>query len=387
MNQTLFVLIMEDDGEALRQYERSFPKDYDGWEIVYDPCEDFDEAMKRLSSRRYDMVITDVYLNRTDRQKGVNPSDNKATEIIKSIRESHACPIVVTTDGPKPSDLELSPFVIYARKPTPGELEAEVKTLLATGIPIAARALHDELERQANSYLWGFLQQNWGKLNSDGVMSGQAIERLMRRRAAVQFGKIDKVGDEIGEVLVVEANEFYLYPPLSKKEYRLGQIIQHKESHELRIILTPHCHLTIQDSQTQPRADFILTSRIDDHDKVLFQLYPHPAKAYKGNDSDQHKEKLRRRIQSPADLGSPDGRYWFLPKFLDVPDSYCDLMQLQSLSISEIAENYESLAVLDSPFAEALQSCFSRLYSAVGLPKLNVEKFLHLIKNAEPPQS
>jgi DNA-binding response OmpR family regulator len=73
---------MEDDDDALRQFLRSFPKEHNGWRINYDPCNDFDEALERLESRHYDMVITDVYLNRRDVRKGVNPEDNKAADIV-----------------------------------------------------------------------------------------------------------------------------------------------------------------------------------------------------------------------------------------------------------------------------------------------------------------
>ena len=100
-----------------------------------------------------------------------------------------------------------------------------------------------------------------------------------------------------------------------------------------------------------------------------------------GRESKRLAEKVRRRINSPADLmGSPDGRYWFLPGFLDIPDLYCDLLQLESVPFASLRDDHDRLAVLDTPFAEALQSCFTRFYSSVGLPSLNPARFGHLAK-------
>jgi hypothetical protein len=70
-----------------------------------------------------------------------------------------------------------------------------------------------------------------------------------------------------------------------------------------------------------------------------------------------------------------------------MPDLYADLLQLQSLPTETVLQNWDSVAVLDVPFAEALQSCFVRFYSAVGLPVLNPERFIHLAQPADAQPS
>jgi hypothetical protein len=57
-----------------------------------------------------------------------------------------------------------------------------------------------------------------------------------------------------------------------------------------------------------------------------------------------------------------------------MPHLYVDFLQLESLKMRDALE-WESFAVLDAPFAEALQSCFVGFYSAVGLPMLDPERF------------
>ena len=102
-----------------------------------------------------------------------------------------------------------------------------------------------------------------------------------------------------------------------------------------------------------------------------------------GRTNDRKLRNLARKTQSPADLGQPNGRYWFLPKFLNMPDLYCDFLQIESLPFDTIESEYKRFAVLDTPFAEALQSCFTRFYSAVGLPGLQIDKFQHLIPDGD----
>ncbi len=59
-------------------------------------------------------------------------------------------------------------------------------------------------------------------------------------------------------------------------------------------------------------------------------------------------------------------------------DMYCDFMQTESIKFEELKSDYDRVAVLDTPFAEAFQSAFLKLFSVVGLPELNLERFQHL---------
>ena len=61
-----------------------------------------------------------------------------------------------------------------------------------------------------------------------------------------------------------------------------------------------------------------------------------------------------------------------------MPHLYVDLLQLESLEIKTALEDWETFAVLDVPFAEALQSCFVGFYSAVGLPMLDPARFMEM---------
>jgi hypothetical protein len=59
---------------------------------------------------------------------------------------------------------------------------------------------------------------------------------------------------------------------------------------------------------------------------------------------------------------------------------------MESIPLSAITgetKRFKRLAVLDTPFAEGVQACMTRFYSAVGLPNFNPERFKHLIAAAQ----
>jgi hypothetical protein len=69
-------------------------------------------------------------------------------------------------------------------------------------------------------------------------------------------------------------------------------------------------------------------------------------------------KKLKSWSSTPSvgEVGKPAGRYWYLPAFLDIPHSFCDFQQLESLPHAVLVEQYKPVAVLSPPFAESLLS-------------------------------
>ena len=367
----LDVLLVEDDHENLALLMKTLPSELDGNGIHWQPCDAFDKAKDLIAYRRYDLVVTDIYRDREGHAKG-DPQDESAREIVSEIRKRRFCPIVVFTDGSRPQSFEVGHFVRFADKSGGNdEILSQVSGLLATGIPQIVRRMHEDLDRSGPSYLWTFLESQWERLQSTDVRDLAVLERLVRRRAAMQLARPGIPGRQADEVDKVLGLEYYIYPLLSD-DLRLGAIIRNKEDRSLRVILTPHCYLTVQLGDKSPRAEHVLTIRMVSARDLIAKW---PGRAKKKEDD------LRRRTQLPADLGRPAGRYCFLPGFLDeIPDTYCDLLQAESLPIETITADYMCVAVLDAPFAEALQACFTRFYSFVGLPSLDLETVRHLMQ-------
>jgi len=370
----LDILLIEDDPENLRLLMESLPTSLAGHTLHWEPCGDFEEAVRSVMIRRYDLIVTDIYRDRKNKQKGADPGDERARDIIQEIRSKRFCPVLAFTDGSAPQSFKEEPFLRLADKSQGNkDILVKLQELLMTGIPAIARRLHDELDRTAGSYLWDFLEKNWIQLRDAGLGNPEVLERIVRRRASVQIGRLDPSAEDAEELGSVEGVEFYICPPISPKELRLGELLRRRGSLDFRVVLTPHCHLAVQPKATVPRAEFVLTVRTVTATELLKR---HPLEA---GTAEKKLRLLGRCLQSPADLGQPNGRYWFLPQFLNMPDLYCDLLQVESLEIGVIEKEYDRFAVLDTPFAEALQSCFTGFYSDVGLPTLIADKFKHLL--------
>lgn len=367
----LQVLLVDDDPESLHLLKESLPSEVSGHEVRWEPCNDFDEAVQRVKERRYDVVVSDVYRDREGKPKTAAAGEPRGGDIVAAIRGQRFCPILLFTDGTFPADYEDGPFLKLADKSQGNDaIINSLAELVASGVPELAHRLHDELDRASGSYLWEFLEDNWTSLDAGGLTAPPVLERLLRRRAATQLGRLDPNETDAAEVSVIEGAEFYLHPPISTN-VRLGEILVRDDDY--RVVLTPHCHLTVQPGKTAPRADYVLTVRTVDA-RTLFTESP-----VEGSTQAKKLASLRRRLQSPAEFGSPEGRYWFLPGFLGMKHRMADFLQMESLSYDQLRRDYKSFAVLDIPFAEALQACFVRFYSSVGLPVLAPERFEDLL--------
>lgn len=362
----LNILLVDDDLESLRLLGDTLPGEIEGQRIWWERCGAFDDALTRIRERRFDVVVTDVYRDQK-RKEPATGDPRGVTGVLEAIREQRFCPVLLFTDGSFPAEPPEGPFLKKADKsPGNAQIVEKLGELIKTGVPELAHRLHDELDRTSGSYLWGFLDRNWTAMQEGGLTGPAVLDRLIHRRASVQLGRLSDDGGQGIERPVVEGAEFYLIPRIASG-FRLGEIVRRED--EYRVVLTPHCHLVVQPDHEEPRAGFVLTTLTVPWGTV-FATHPLEGSAAKRLDG------LRRRLQSPADFGRGlKGRYWFLPAFLDMDNRFVDLLQLASLPYSELSGEWESFAVLDAPFAEALQSCFVGFYSAVGLPVLDPARF------------
>ena len=395
MNQTLDVLLTDDDPEVLAQLVALLPKEYRGYTLRWDPCGSFDDALNRIHNRRYDLVVTDVYRDQKGQKKNAESGAAKGIINVDAIRGKRFCPVIAFSDGSMPEGFKIGPFTRFADK-SPGDkhILEELGFIFDTGIPQVANKLHSELDGVGCDYLWHFLEKFWPQLTSSGCATPEILERLVRRRAATALGRLDGTGNEVANVAGVE---FFIYPKISPGELRLGEILRERSTGSYRVILTPHCLLAIQANQQKkgaagnliaqkPKADFVLTIKAVPAGPILATYF---AGKTVGAEEAAKEKKVRGVICTSPSLGeTPEGRYWFIPRFLDMPDLYCDFMQIESLPFSELdpssSNRFEAVAVLDAPFAEALQARFGEFYATVGTPNLNPKYFLHLLPATSP---
>lgn len=378
----LQVLLVEDESQDLHQYQRDLPAVFEGRGLCVDlhPYDDFDQAYGSADSpcRRFDLIVSDTY---------VGDPRNRNAAVLKTVeryrKARRFCPLVIYSSGTKPPQLQEGPFVVWADKSKDGDIERAIGELLDTGIPHLARSLHDELDGTAGEYLWDFLEQHWDALNACCSSNRRVLERLIRRRAAVRLADLDATGDGVAPISEVDGVEYYIYPALAPSAYRLGEIIRKKRKRsEIWVILTPHCHLQRQQNEAHPRASYVLGVKAV------------PARGVLGKDLEKakalaHSAKKHKKLASWAGhpsrgaVGKPEGRYWYLPEFLEIPHCYCDFQQVESISYDSLQKRYDRVAVLAPPFAESLQACFGRYYASIGLPDIRPGSIESLLESGD----
>jgi hypothetical protein len=377
MNQAisrLQVLLVEDEPDDLKQYQRDFPAVFAlcGVDAVIHPCRDFDDAFNRTSNplNRFDLIVSDTYKNPVKNQ------DPQVLRMVRNYRGTRFCPLVIYSSSVMPLELHEGPFLVWADKSKPGDIERAMRLVLETRIPQLARKLHDELEGSAGSYLWTFLEEKWDQLNTPSRLGADVLERMVRRRAAIQIGDIDPSSGTTG-LRKRHAPEYYIYPAFRPACFNLGDVLRAKgDASDWRVILTPHCHLATQSDQAKPRADHILLVRALKAEDVLGEKIANA----KDKGKLEQAKKLALWARSPAQTErKPDGRHWYLPGFLEIPHSFCDFLQVESVPHDEVVTKFECVATLVPPYAEAMQSCFATFYSSVGLPEIQTESIMSLL--------
>ena len=378
----LHILLIEDDLDALKQFERDLPDHFskEGITAKITSCSSFDDGLEKAKSthERFDLIISDTY-------KGDQKDKDAAViDTIVELKKGKFCPIIVCSSGECPpvftTNYSNSPFILWADKAKSNSLEDAITLILETGIPQTAKNLHDEIDISAGEFLWEFIEKNWSDFDVGNENTKSILERIIRRRASLAIS--DLQNETYSAINQRSGLEYYIYPSLKHSYYSLGDIIQNKKTNDFRVILTPHCQLFIQPGQTTPRAEFILTVKTVLVESII-------GKKIENNiDKDQDKQHRNLKLwsRSPAQTtDSREGRHWYLPKFLKIPHLYCDFLQVESVPYADIKSDYESVATLMPPYAEALQECFSSFYSSVGIPQIDPNSISDLIPSIQEP--
>ncbi len=223
----LNVLLVEDSPIDLKAYCRDFPPVFEqcGINATIHTADNFEEAYRLIKSThiRYDLILSDTF--RGDQSK----RDAAVIEMVENYRKGRFCPLIVFSASAKPDALNIGVFVAWADKSVNGGIELAIKNMLATGIPQLARKLHDELDGSAGGFLWDFLEKNWAQLWPDGNPDAKVVERLVRRRAALQLAEISGDPGAPEPISSIAGLEYYTYPPVHSGRFRLGQCHQKQD--------------------------------------------------------------------------------------------------------------------------------------------------------------
>lgn len=361
---SLLGLIIDDDQDDLNYLEELLPKKAADCEVEWEPCLGFEKAERLLKYKHYDIIVLDLLVG--------DPADGNARGLgtLSRVKELQFCPVVSVSVGDKPEGLTVTPFVSFSPKKDQAQINKAVEKFIKTGIPPIARKLHQELFGTSSQFLWEFLEKDWEKLVESENAEPAVLERLIRSRAAFQLRYLTSTETGMAEIGEIDGPECYIYPPIKPEEFRFGDIIRHKtRPQDIRLIITPRCHLVTRGEKGRA-AKRIMTIKTRAA-KVLLRAFK-----LSGNTKQKRLKNLSRKLRSPAeDLGRPRGRFCFLPKFLEIDDRFCDFQSIETILYEKLKSEYDSIATLDTPFSEAIQSSLARYYTSVGLPELRIERY------------
>jgi len=346
----------------------------------------FDDTLAELEARRYDVLVLDVMLG----DAGKVLEKDKGREVLDLIKQRRFIPVVFYTALPElVRDIEAQerPLVQVVEKTTAFEpvLEA-IREILATGIPAINRALIHHLETVQRDYMWDFVAKHWEQYGEQSDYT--ALAYLMASRLAVSLSGpgIQKLAEDLGGPVgkairdgMAHPLQYYILPPVQGSSPRAGDLYRGKigEQSGYWILLTPSCDMVHNKAE---KALLALCEPLEEYPEFI---------AYKKSCESSEKPsngtagKLRSLLTNNRQKkGRQPERYYCLPGALSVPGLVVDFQQLVTLPRGELdTDTLERIASLDSPFAEALISRFTRYFGRLGTPDLDTDYVLSQISS------
>ena len=325
------------------------------------PVSDFGDALSILESGRFDLAILDVRHGDLDAEAG--------RTLQQRIANVRFVPIIFHTGWPEHvRELENTPFIqIVAKGDNPEKLLGAIRTVFSGTLPAVNRALIRHVDRIQRDYMWEFVAKNWTAISGQG--DRVSIAYLLARRLATSLSDASIsqfAGDLAGPSHVpVQAGrahpmQFYVMPPLEEPSSMAGDIYKGTLGAEdgYWALLTPTCDLV------QGKAEWlVLAACCPLSEQEEYRLWEKNGTGL---------QKLRRLLANNRTT-QPD-RFFYLPGALSVPSLVVDLQRVVSILRGDFNRSRViRLATLDSPFAEALASRFTRFFGRVGMPDLDTD--------------
>lgn len=360
----LRVLYIEDD-----QVNREELKDALSGEAINDcvitlDCEEsFEDATKRVQVHNYHLVILD--LMKGDKDMG--------SEIYNQIRSVFFTPIIFY--AAKTAEVEsLKSQVVGVASKIDGieALKAEIDRLTKHGLPLLKEWVHHFIEQEFKSYFWDTIQDqnNIFKAGEEDFSLGY----LLLRKFADSLSK-----DNIKEILhdefistdKVHPMEFYIYPVNCSHPFESGEIIRDKAAGDIYIILTPSCDFIERFDKKGVSQGANAKRVVLAHAKLLTNTQEY--QAFSKNQNNDNRERLKGLIEARR-----GDRYFFLPQTPFIDNFVLDFQDTKTIDIDDLAE-FDRIAKLDAPFAQALVSSYIRYYDRIGFPDIDADYIIKLL--------
>ncbi len=316
---------------------------------------DFEQAVVR--SKNYHLIILDLF-----KGNAMAGGTDKGSNVFNDICSSIFVPVIFYSANPASVVQLRSQVVGVANKLDDiSSLLSEIERLTKHNLPLLKEGVHDFIETEFKKYFWDTIHQKKAmfKPESDDFSLGYMLLRNMADTLSR-----DNIRQLLGDSTIKEDKvhpmEFYIYPTDTTKEFQTGEILQHKDSNSVYVVLTPSCDFIVRNDNTR-KVDYVLllkTCLLTD--TIDYKKYQQNKSKYFGN--------LRDLINS----GRSD-RYFFLPGTPFIENRVIDFQNKEIVTYEQLVTNFERIAKLDSPYAQSMAATYSRYYNRIGFPDIDHE--------------
>jgi CheY-like chemotaxis protein len=381
------LLVVDDDDDICANIKEFLESEHiNNIGLSVETITDFSQALQVLEAQRIDLIILDVRMG----DYTIIQDEEVGRVTLESIKARRFVPVIFYTGLPNLVEHFRSDLIQIVTKGSDGleSLLQAVKEIFQSRLPTINRALIRHIEEVQRRYMWDFVAQNWPEL---GEINDQSeLAHLLARRLAISLSvdEIQALETELSGMLnhsktetdVVHPITYYIIPPLSKFPQPGDlylKIIKNISSYW--VVLNPACDFVVHKDKC--KVEHILLAATN-------KLSQSPEFTSWFNDQKrENRSKLEKLIRDNREGGQPD-RYFFLPGVLNIPDLIIDLQRIESINYDDFkSQEWDRVASLDSPHAEAFQSKFSRYFGRIGKPDLNSEiifsRFVETSPNTE----
>ena len=326
------------------------------------PAKAFDEAAFYLRLYQIDLVILDLRQGSRSPQLGEEEAGEKAHKAIRAYR---FVPVIYWTT--LPLEGAHNPPWVYAVRKSDGilALEEAIMAVMRSRLPELSRLLSDHLRDVERSVLNAWADNSVPhapKPDSDlAEIAYYLLRRLGKSLEREQVGSLIQKLDGNWRDDVAHPLQYYLRPPVGLRPMT-GDIFVSRST-EYAVLLSPTC--SIFDGKAE-RYLLAKCMQVLEH-RTVQKIAGHKGNVGKNN---QDRQELMNLISGRME------RFYFLPEALGIPALgipalLVDFENLVHVTPEEVERDWERIATLDSPFAEALVSRFTRFYLGIGAPDLD----------------
>lgn len=349
MRKKIRVLVIEDKADlaadAKREIEDAFEDD-DEIEAEVLVETDFDEGFARARDRENDVVVLDV---RRDASDSITEDDTAGQVVYHDIKEACFAPIVFWTALPeKVNHEQMSPLVTVVTKDETVKIPAAIRAAVESGALATIRGIEKQAADILRKHMWSELAPNWTEYTQDTDSAG-ITQVLLSRLARI-------LDEDRDQRFTSHPSHRYVYPPASNRRSP-GDVLRATDQ-TWWVVLTPACDFE------QNKVEHVLLAMakpLTEHPK-----YQRWASTAAGSNNERNRwESLNEDV-----LRATRGRFHFLPAFREIPDLVIDLEDVKTVKVDAL-DDFNWVASLVSPFAEALLVQYSHVRGRIGVPDLD----------------